>query len=165
MSQNHCQPWGTHANPHKEWWMSGRWGKYFLTFFSATTRTYNVLQPLDICIQHQYGVPYRGMSCYVCCTTTSCSLTLQKPSHFCLIHFCLFKQAYPWEMTKILDLPSKKFFIKDLQQASRYGVEETRGQQKSIKEWQSDGRIFSVVWIQGTVLQVTAVRPLLKFWK
>ncbi|XP_076116613.1 recQ-mediated genome instability protein 2-like [Mytilus galloprovincialis] len=58
-------------------------------------------------------------------------------------------------MSKLLDLPSKKIFIRDLQQAVKCVSNSTENQQKSIKEWQSKGRTFSVVWIQGTVLQVS----------
>jgi hypothetical protein len=57
-------------------------------------------------------------------------------------------------MSKILELPSRKIFIKDLQQATKCPLNNTDSQQKVIREWQATGRTFSVAWIQGTVLQV-----------
>ena len=58
-------------------------------------------------------------------------------------------------MSKILELPSRKIFIKDLQQATKCPLNNTDSQQKVIREWQATGRTFSVAWIQGTVLQIS----------
>ena len=69
-------------------------------------------------------------------------------------------------MSKSLDQPARKFFLKDLQSCSEDSTTSPPGESSRLKEWhfhlKSRPIPFSVVWLQGVIVKVLIFPSILR---